>query len=281
MYRSPHPPGETTADVGLASDATRRMSRRVPWVYSARISSRPGTAVNESRPSRHPERRRPRAEVPTHPFRFPRPVRMKFLPVLALIATPFWTPLSAQQSATRDMRPVYSYLALPQVGRRVPEFQFALVTGGTITPAALQGSPTVLILWATWCGPCRSELKDVESLRASYAPRGVRVVILAEDSMADLQRFRDSVPVVSPLAAAPDRQPHRNATASVLRSRCPACSYSIEWARWSTETVAAPGQSPAYERYSTECSRRNADDGMLTESVAQFQCTATTRPSIH
>lgn len=133
---------------------------------------------------------------------------MKLFSFLALLATPCWTPLSAQQLPATDTRPVYSYLALPPVGQRVPDFQFALVTGGVVTPAALQGSPSVLVLWATWCGPCRSELKDVESLRASYAPRGVRVVILAEDNMPDLRRFRDTVPVLSSLAAAPDLEEH-------------------------------------------------------------------------
>jgi peroxiredoxin len=125
-------------------------------------------------------------------------------PLLALLATPLWTALSAQQTSSNDPRPIYSYLALPRVGARIPDFKFPLVAGGTITPASLVGSPTVVVLWATWCGACRRELADVESLQAAYAPRGVRVVILADNSMADLQSFRDTVPVRSSLAAAPD-----------------------------------------------------------------------------
>lgn len=129
---------------------------------------------------------------------------MKLASIFALLALPLCASLNAQQPVPRDTRPVYFYLALPRVGTRAPDFRYALVRGGTVTPGGLKGAPAVLVLWATWCGPCRQELRDVEALQASYAPRGVHVVILAEDSMPELRRFADSVRVRTPLAAAAD-----------------------------------------------------------------------------
>ncbi len=44
-----------------------------------------------------------------------------------------------------------------------------LLDGTSISLATLQGKPTVLTFWATWCGPCAAELPYKKSLHAAYA----------------------------------------------------------------------------------------------------------------
>lgn len=129
---------------------------------------------------------------------------MKLIPLFILLACPVGLTASAQQVPARDTRPVHSYLALPPIGTRVPAFHYTLATGGALSPAALEGAPTVLVLWSTWCSASRRVLSAVESLHSEYGPRGVNVVILAADSLATLQRFRERVPVRSMLASASD-----------------------------------------------------------------------------
>lgn len=127
------------------------------------------------------------------------------LPVcLALLSCAVSSPGSAQQlPSPRDARPIHAYLALPRVGSTVPAFRYELLTGGSVSPATLRGAPTVLVLWATWCGASRRVLAEVGALHERYGPQGVHVVILAADSVADLRRVRDSAGVRTPMAVAP------------------------------------------------------------------------------
>ncbi|MEO8622161.1 MAG: TlpA disulfide reductase family protein [bacterium] len=113
--------------------------------------------------------------------------------------------LPAQQLRVgQDTRPIHAYLALPRVGTLLPDFHYETVDGGMLTPNSLEGAPAVLALWSTWCGASRALLGDIEALRAEYASRGVRVVILAMDSLPDLRAYRDSVGVRTEMVAAVD-----------------------------------------------------------------------------
>ena len=86
------------------------------------------------------------------------------------------------------------YDALPAVGASAPAFHYTALNGTVLTPEVLRGGPSVIALWATTCSASRLALKSLAVLNADFAPRGVRVVILADD--------RDSAAVAAVLARA-------------------------------------------------------------------------------
>jgi thiol-disulfide isomerase/thioredoxin len=47
------------------------------------------------------------------------------------------------------------------------------LTGKTVSITALHGHPVVLVFWGTWCGPCRDDQPQMNSLYAKWSPRGV------------------------------------------------------------------------------------------------------------
>ncbi len=50
--------------------------------------------------------------------------------------------------------------------RPLPEGSFAMLDGGTVTPATLAGRPVVINLWASWCPPCRREMPMMADVAA-------------------------------------------------------------------------------------------------------------------
>lgn len=51
---------------------------------------------------------------------------------------------------------------LIHAGDVAPDFSVEMLDGGNVTLSALQGKPTLLIFWATWCPPCREELAHLQ-----------------------------------------------------------------------------------------------------------------------
>ena len=48
-----------------------------------------------------------------------------------------------------------------------------------------KGTSYFLNLWATWCGPCRKEMPELESLRLSFQAKGIQLLGISLDQEAD------------------------------------------------------------------------------------------------
>ena len=64
----------------------------------------------------------------------------------------------------------------PDGPRPAPEFSLPLVGGGTLTSEELHGSPVVLNMWASWCGPCREEAPALERLWKAHRGHGLQII---------------------------------------------------------------------------------------------------------
>jgi cytochrome c biogenesis protein CcmG, thiol:disulfide interchange protein DsbE len=74
----------------------------------------------------------------------------------------------------------------PQVGDAAPEFVVATLTGDSVRVGSSARQPVTLVnVWATWCGPCKAEFPELQTLHTTYGPRGLRVVAVSIDTDAD------------------------------------------------------------------------------------------------
>ena len=69
-------------------------------------------------------------------------------------------------------------------GKPAPDTIFKDPDGGDISLAEFQGVPTLVNLWATWCGPCVKELPTLDKLAESHAVDGRLGVIAVSQDMA-------------------------------------------------------------------------------------------------
>jgi len=61
------------------------------------------------------------------------------------------------------------------VGDPAPAFDLVSLTGERVRLADLQGNPLVLNFWASWCGPCREEMPDLQSVYQQYRDQGLQL----------------------------------------------------------------------------------------------------------
>ncbi len=76
-------------------------------------------------------------------------------------------------------------------GSNAPDFSAVdLATGDTVQLSRYRGSVVLLNIWATWCGPCRTEMPSIQRLHEALGPEGLKVVAVSIDQ-ADADVVRD------------------------------------------------------------------------------------------
>lgn len=64
-----------------------------------------------------------------------------------------------------------------QADSTVPSFSFTTLTGDTLDQSVFSNNKLVMVnYWATWCGPCVSEIPDLVKISKDYADKGFALV---------------------------------------------------------------------------------------------------------
>jgi thiol-disulfide isomerase/thioredoxin len=96
--------------------------------------------------------------------------------VLAVLATAAFLSNTQNIAGSGDehrAKTVDELAEMPEVGYRAPAFELQTFDGKTVKLSDLRGKPVVLNLWASWCGPCRSEMPDLEAAHQQYKDKVV------------------------------------------------------------------------------------------------------------
>lgn len=104
-------------------------------------------------------------------------------------APPMATPAQLTQpsvtpAATSSRRPEFSLLDMNRVRRNINEWDDTIV---------------VVNFWATWCGPCRTEIPGFNRLQQKYATKNVTFIGVAFDDPEAIKNFMQSTPIDYPV----------------------------------------------------------------------------------
>lgn len=87
-----------------------------------------------------------------------------------------------------------------RVGDRAPEFVSETVDGQPIALSDFRGQVVLLNFWATWCGPCREEMPDFESIYRQRRDDGLAVLAVnAFESPDQVAAFVDEFDLTFPV----------------------------------------------------------------------------------
>jgi peroxiredoxin len=69
----------------------------------------------------------------------------------------------------------------PRKGFLAPDFTLTTLEGDTVRLSDLRGQPVLINFWASWCGPCRSEMPHIQAAHETHSKDGL--VVLGVDQM--------------------------------------------------------------------------------------------------
>jgi peroxiredoxin len=83
---------------------------------------------------------------------------------------------------------------VPEQGGTAPDFTLKSLDGQTVSLRDFRGKTVLLNLWATWCGPCLSEMPFLQEVSEDpdWAERGLKVLAVnLGESSAAVRQFMD------------------------------------------------------------------------------------------
>lgn len=78
------------------------------------------------------------------------------------------------------------------VGQQAPPLQARTLDGAAVSLADYRGKAVFVNFWASWCGPCRLEMPEVQRLSASLPPDTAILTVNTESSPETVRRFLES-----------------------------------------------------------------------------------------
>lgn len=87
-------------------------------------------------------------------------------------------------------------LSIPAMKADLPSVQLKDINGNTVNTAEIgkDGKPVIISFWATWCKPCKRELKAIHEVYPDWQEEtGVKLIAVSVDEAQNAQKVKPLV----------------------------------------------------------------------------------------
>ena len=109
-------------------------------------------------------------------------IRRRIIYLLVLTLGFAWVLISADKSGASTA----GRIPAPQQGFLAPDFELKTPDGESLRLSELRGQAVLVNLWATWCPPCRAEMRSIEKMYQEYKNQGFTVLAVNMTYQDDL-----------------------------------------------------------------------------------------------
>ena len=112
-------------------------------------------------------------------------------------------------ASAQDQNEEIAKTTLVKVGDKAADFTVEMLDGKTVTLSKLKGKVVLINLFATWCGPCQTELAEVqETLWPKYKDnKNFKMLVIGrEHTDEDLKKYNERKKFTFPLYPDPKRE---------------------------------------------------------------------------
>ncbi len=89
------------------------------------------------------------------------------------------------------------------------DFTLKDLQGRNVTLSQLRGKVVLVNFWATWCGPCRLEMPDLNDFYARFKSQGLVVLSITDEESSKVSAFVNEIGYHAPVQLDPDSQAAR------------------------------------------------------------------------
>jgi peroxiredoxin len=130
----------------------------------------------------------------------PKPIPPRTL-LLVIILAAITVPLTWKaKSLERHLFGPFQHSAM--LHKPAPDFQLETLRGQSVSLSEFRGKKIVVSFWASWCGPCRMELPELQAFYEKYHPQEKNFEVLAistDEKLREAQKYVDEAKLTFPV----------------------------------------------------------------------------------